>query len=311
MAKRLKCYDSIAGYGVSGAGKTTQGSELARHIRKVLGPDKVLRLASANANGWGVIQPDIDAGYIIPTWVPSRKHIIQTIDRFTKGWWPADPEDPESPLLPPDRQPDLAKVGGTMFDSGTDFADLIMRYALGRESEKGSTFKIAAEAASHTYYDGEANDATGYASAARGHYGADQNRMEQFICQSRDIPNQFIYWTFLEDRGKDPVTKSPVYAPDVIGSAINGKVPSWFGRTVRLAVTFDAEGKARRAMFLHNHYYPGDPIPYLANVRDYWKFPLPDFMTGAEVSLFTLYEKLSENYKRAVEAQSTPRKDKA
>ena len=303
MAKKLKCLESVAVYGVSGAGKTTQIEELARWVRHILGPDKVVRLVSANADGWSVIQPAVDAGHIIPTWVPSRDHLIQTMDRFTRGWWPEDPSDPASRLLPPREQKNLEKVGGTAFDSGTDFADLLMRYALGREGDPKDTFRFAAQAAAHTYKDGPNNDATGYAVSAQGHYGSDQNRMEQFITQSRDIPNQFVLWTFLEDRGKDTVTKTPVYAPDVIGSALNSKVPSWFGRTVRLSKHLMENGKTVRRMWLHNHYQKGDPIPYLANVRDHWKFPLPDYFETDEkkdeVSLFHLYEKLHESYERA------------
>jgi len=304
VVKQMKCLESIAAYGISGAGKTTQIEELARVVRHVLGDDKVVRLVSANADGWTVIKPAVDAGYIVPTWLPARPHIIQTMDRFTRGWWPADPEDPESPMLQPSQQKDLARVGGTAFDSGTDFADLIMRYALSKEAQKGSTFKMAAQDAVRTYYDGHDKDLTGYASSSMSHYGADQNRMEQFITQSRNIPNQYIMWTFLEDRGKDTVTKVPVYAPDVIGSALNGKVPSWFGRTVRLSKHPMNDGRVVRRMWLHNHYQQGDPVPYLANVRDHWKAPLPDYLETNdkqdEVSLYTLYEKLSESHAKVM-----------
>lgn len=302
-----KCIESIAVYGASGTGKTTQGEELARLVRSLLGEDKVVRLASANADGWSVIQPAVDLGYIVPLWVPSRENLIQTIDRLTRGWWPLHPDDPKSPMLPPDKQADLAKVGGTIFDSGTDFADLIMRYALGREAQPGSTFKLAAESASHVYKDGDKGDETGYAASSKGMYGSDQNRMEQCMNQSKDIAGQFIMWTFLEDKGKDQVTKAAVYAPDVIGSAINGKVPSWFGRTVRLSMHLTDKGVVRR-MWLKNHFQAGDPVPYLANVRDHWMAPLPTYLEGRDVSLFTLYTKLQESYKKATEIQLAAKK---
>lgn len=301
--RRSKCKESICVYGITGVGKTTQTELLVEVVRQVLGPEKIVRLASANADGWSVIQPSVDSGKVKPCWVQSRKYPIQTIDRLTRGWWPADPDDPDSPLLPPDKQPDWETVGGVVFDSGTDYANWIMRDSLLREADSKGSYKIAAEAASHYYSDGATGDETRYASAARGHYGSDQNRMEQFIVQSKDIPDRFVMWTFLEDRGKDPVTKAPVYGPDVIGSAINGMVPSWFGRTVRISVRPPANkiGDPIRRMYLKNHFELGDPVPYLANVRDNVRALLPQYLEGREANLLTLYKRLSESYQRIKE----------
>jgi len=294
--KKSKAIETICISGIPGSGKTTQIGELVRVVQERLGPDKVVRLASANADGWGVITPSVENGDVVPLWVPARPYLIQTIDRLTRGWWPADINDPDSPMLPPEKQPDRGKVGATVFDSGTDYADIIMRYMLHREAQPRSTFRAAAEAAAHIYKDGATGEETGYAAAGRGHYGSDQNRLEQFINQSKDLPNQFVMWTFLIDKGKDTVTRAAVYAPDAIGTAINGKIPSWFGRTIHLSVNPKTK---KRQMWLHNHYDDGDPIPYLANVRDHWLAPLPDVLEGPEASLYVLYQKLGQSYEKA------------
>lgn len=293
--KQAKCIESVCVYSKSGEGKTTQIEFFSKVVRERLGEDKVVRLASANADGWSVIQPAVDMGWIAPLWVPARPYPIQTFDRLTQGWWPENPSDPASPLLPPAKQKDWGRVGGIAFDSGTDYADIVMRYMLAREAEPRSTFRAAAQAAANIYKDGAAEDETGYAAAAMGHYGSDQNRIDQFVNQSKNLEGKYILWTFLEDKGKDPVTKAAVYAPDVIGSALNGKVPSWFGRTVRLAV-YGLGAQKKRRMYLHNHYEPGDPVPYLANVRDHWMAPLPDFLENEAANLYELYKRLDKSY---------------
>jgi len=311
--KTAKAYETICIYGMPGVGKTSQITELVQLVKARLGADKIVRLASANADGWGVIQPSVDLGDVVPMWVPAFPWTIQVVDRLTKGWWPENPEDPASKMLPPAQQKDWAKVGAVVFDSGTDYADIIMRYMLNREAQPRSTFRGAAEGASHVYKDGAPaegstpGDETGYAAAGRGHFGSDQNRLEQFINQSKDIPDRFVMWTFLADKGKDTVTRTAVYGPDVIGSAINGKVPSWFGRTIHMTV--DPQTK-KRVMWLHNHYDAGDPVPYLANVRDHWQAPLADFLANEDARLTVLYKKLDESFakvKARTQAQGAPK----
>ena len=44
---------------------------------------------------------------------------------------------------------------------------------------------------------------------------------------------------------------------------------------------------------------PGDPIPYLANVRDHWLAPLPPYLEGKDVSIYVLYQRLAASYAQA------------
>jgi len=277
----LKCIESICIYGLTGAGKTTQAKEMARVIRKFVGEDKHMRLVSANADGWKVIQPAVDLGIVNPTWLLSRKEDRQWLyNRVTQGWWPLNPQDPESPLIPPHQQKDLAQVGGTFFDSGTDFADDMMSMGVKKEAAS-STYRMSASEPAHKYSEGPKGDEDSFGAPGKAHYGVVQNRIGDFIKQSRNLPNQFIIWTFLEDRGKDPSRGTPIYGPDLPGQALGGKVPSWFGRTIRLSSHLTSDGNVRR-MWLHNHYQQGDPVPYLANARDYIDAPLPLYFEDKE-----------------------------
>lgn len=316
MAK-TKCIDSICVHGSTGSGKTTLVESLSRVVRSRLGEDKIVRLYSANADGWGVIEPSVKLGHVVPLWVPGMivfyrlkkaqvdipVNSVYVIDKITKGWWPVDPDNPLSKWIPPEKQEEWEKVGAVVFDSGTDYADLIMRNALLKEAGTNKLMGIATQDGTNLYQDGipkevsEDGDEVTYLSAAQAHYGAVQNRIDQFINQSKNIPDVYVMWTFLTEKGKEKDQHRSVFGPDVIGTAINAKVPSWFGRTLNLM----ADKRGIRYLWLHEHEKDGDI--YMANVRESKDARLPDYLKDKEANLFTLYEKLDESVERAMEIQ--------
>lgn len=298
--RTARCKESICIYGISGAGKTTKIEEFALVVKHALGKDKIVRLASVSGGGWKCIQPSIDEGLIKPCWLRSRDYATYTIDKITKGWWPSDPEDPLSKLVPPDQQPDWPLVGGIAFETGTEMCNWIMEDGLEREAESGGKFRMGSEGASHIYKDGPAGEEEAYAAAAKAHYGATQNRIGQFINQSKDIEDRFVLWTFLEGKGKDPVFKQACYGPDVIGQALTGDVPSWFDRTLRIAVSVQAN-VITRSLFTNVHFEGNDPIPYLANARAPKQSPIPLALKGLDFDLFRFYELLTQSYAKARE----------
>ena len=298
--RTARCKESICIYGISGSGKTVKVAEFAEVVKAALGRDKIVRLASVSGGGWKSIQADIDEGLIRPCWLRSRDYATYTIDKITKGWWPVDPEDPASPLVPPDKQPDWPQVGGIAYETGTEMCNWMMEDGLEREAETGGAFHIGSEKASHVYKDGPTNDQEAYASAAKAHFGAVQNRIAQFINQSKDIEDRFILWNFLEGKGKDPVFKQACYGPDVIGTALTGDVPSWFDRTLRITVTMQGT-VVTRSLMTNVHFEAGDPIPYLANARSPKQCPIPTALRGADFDLYRFYELLTASYTKARE----------
>lgn len=295
-----KCLESWCLWGAGGSGKTTQASFIARLLRELFGEKAILRLASCNADGWQVIQPDVDDGYIQPLWMGGREYFLRFTRRLCQGWWPDDPTDPKSPLLPPDKQKGLENVKATMFDSGTDIARMVKRFTLDLEAKQPEFRVVRSEKggdAAHFYYDGPDDDKIGWATPSLYHYGSWQSYMEGVIVESKDIAGQFVIWTFLEDKGKDPVTQIPIYGPDIIGDKLSPYVPTWFGRTIHLVIG-KGEGDLvpPRRMYLRNHTLWGNPTQYLANVRDYWKNPLPLFLEGEEANMYSLYKKLQKSF---------------
>ncbi len=286
-----KCIMADLVYGMSDSGKTKQAEDLAVYIRRTMGRDKVLRLASCSGGGWGTVEGAVRAGLIKPTWLRDRQFPYEVVDLISQGYWPEDPENPESPLIAPKLQPDWATVGGIYIDGISEIAEWLMISST--ESEAAGKAKYSAESAVAKFKDG----ASSYSSPSRALYGVIQNHVTKCVYQSKGIPGVFVGWTALEMKGMDEEgTRTPVYGPDIIGKAKTAKAPSWFDNVLHLQRDA-ARGKASFRMYLTTH-FGDDKIPVHAKNRSHWKFPLPEYLEGERCSLRVFHELLDESYRK-------------
>jgi hypothetical protein len=286
-----KCIESILVYGISGAGKTTQGQELAKYINKKIG--KKLRLASCSGGGWTSIQPAIDAGIIEATYIRGRKFPVETVDKISKGFWPEHPDDPESPLIAPEKQKDWNEVGGLMNDSITESCEWMMSYI--NSQEAAGKIKISAQSAN--FRDGETN----YGTPSLAHYGNIQSRIADFIAQSKALRGIYILYTALELKATDDNSRLPLYGPDIVGKAKTAVAPAWFDNTLHLYLTGAGglkKGVVKHRMYLTTH-FEDDQIPYVAKNRGHFYAPLPEFLEGPQCSLAVFLELLAESHAKA------------
>lgn len=288
-----KCKESILIYGMSGAGKTTQAQELAKFINNRL--HKKLRLASCSGGGWTSIQPAIDAGIIVPTYIRSRKFPVETLDKISRGFWPEHPDDPESPLLPPERQRDWDDIGGLTNDSLTEGCEWMMSYI--NSQEAAGKIKISSQSAN--FKDGETN----YGSPSMAHYGNVQSRIADFVAQSKTLRDWYIMWTALELKATDDIARLPLYGPDIVGKAKTATACAWFDNTLHLYMTGAGglkAGTVQRRLYLTNH-FETDQIPYVAKNRGHFYAPLPEFLEGDKCSLAVFLQLLEESHTKAKE----------
>jgi hypothetical protein len=286
-----KCIESILIYGVSGAGKTTQIQELAKHVNKTMG--KRVRLACMSGGGWTSIQPAIDAGIIVPTYIRGRNFPIETMDKITRGYWPEHPDDPESPMLPPERQGNLVDIGGVAYDSITEACDWMMSYI--NSQEAAGRIKVSAQ--SSNYKDGQTN----YGSPSMAHYGNVQSRISDFIAQSKALRGVYIMWTALELKSTDDNSRLPLYGPDIVGKAKTASASAWFDNTLHLYLTGAGglkKGPIERRLYLTNH-FEDDQIPYVAKNRGHFYAPLPEFLAGRDCSVEVFLNLLAESHLKA------------
>jgi hypothetical protein len=286
-----KCLESLLVYGVSGAGKTTQGQELAKYISKKMG--KKLHLASCSGGGWTSIQPAIDAGIIDATYIRGRSFPVETMDKISRGYWPEHPDDPESPLIAPSQQKDWSDVGGEMFDSMTESCEWMMSYI--NSQEAAGKIKISAQSAN--FKDG----GTSYGSPSQAHYGNVQSRIADFVAQSKGLRGIYVLWTALELKATDDNSRLPLYGPDVVGKAKTAVACAWFDNTLHLYLTGAGglkKGTMQRRLYLTNH-FEDDQIPYVAKNRGHFYAPLPEYLEGDKCSLAVFLELLEESHAKA------------
>lgn len=292
-----KCRESLCVYGPSGVGKTTQVMELALYTRARFG--KATRLVSCTGGGWSSIQPAIDEGLVLPTFIADRLSPVETVDRLSKGWWPADPMDPSSPLVPPEKQPSFDGIGATAFDCGSEICEWFMQSMIAKEA--AGQIRMSTEGLAARFKDGDTN----YATPSRAHYGTIQNLIAAFIRQSKGLTDQYVLWTFLEQRGQDENTRVPVYGPAIIGQKKSDVAPAWFDDTLHLCFIPVMNNKSKeleneRRMYLTQHTVGDDPVPFLAKTRIPSGVKRPDFLVGSQ---FSMYQYLSILEKSNIEGR--------
>jgi len=288
-----KCLESTLVYGVSGSGKTTQVQELALWVENKTG--KKTRLVSASGGGWTSILPAVEAGLVIPTYIRGRSFPVETLNKMTQGWWPEDPNDPTSRLIPPEKQPDWNDIGGYAFDSMTECCEWMMSYLT--NAEAAGDFKISSQPMK--FKDGD----TFFGSPSMAHYGNIQTRISDFVTNSKGLRGMYVLWTALELKATDDNTRLPLYGPDVSGRAKTAIAPAWFDNTLHLYITGQGglkKGKATRKLFLTTH-FEDDQIPFVAKNRGHFSKPLPEFLEGENCSLFKFMQLLEKSQKEASE----------
>ena len=166
-------------------------------------------------------------------------------------------------------------VGAYMFDSGTALQEGVLNDMSGRAGrdelggEKGAINKIV----SGTLTLGSNN---------RAHYGFAQNRMYQWIKNTRTIPGQVIpaLFTFLERRATDDDKGGiPVYGPKIAGQAKTTDVPSWVGNCLHVSQEKDERGFDVHRLWLETHMNVNEGnVPHLAKTRVDQPGLLPRFL---------------------------------
>jgi hypothetical protein len=294
-------------YGRTGATKTSQVGRMAEYARDKYGLKT--RLVSADPNGWSTIDVLVEEGIVEPFLLTNtRKFPLETITRLTQGWWPADPKDEHSKLLPPtDSANKHAEVAAYGFEGLSTLSTLIMSDLLQRqdihipETPKESFVK---------------DDAMRWGFSGRAHYGFIQQRIYETVSTANHLPVAKVLWTAHETDAQDNSNRK-IYGPAVIGQALTGQCGAWFGAMLHLFLTprevevDDPVNKGKKIkvvrrvpmMYLREHVDPDDPYrtPFLAKPRGPYQL-WSEWADVMEPDIYQFYTKLDDMGARAIAA---------
>lgn len=281
-------------YGAGGLGKSTLGAQAAAWIYKTHG--KKTRVVNADGGGTkNAYAPLIDAGvaeiWNIDLWDESSTFYI--LEQASKGFWPEDLNEPNSPLVAPYREWKVCPscggdVGAKGFNLPKSCGSCKVSLAAGtfcrkaRElHEQFSDVGLVVFEGFTSYGDilmrrltdinpegGRVVQDLGFKITAPGmqHYGNAQTYLGKYVANSKVIPTDLVLWTALEHRGDDE--ESNVYGPKGPGKALTTACIPWFTDVLHLDGIPEMQGgriikdengleKVKRMLFLAPH-YPAD-----------------------------------------------------
>jgi len=237
----------------SGSGKTSFLGSICLWVSENR-PDRKCRLVTAeNYEG---LEPYEKAG-ILDVWnIAGCEHPFEMLNYACRGYWP----DEKGKLQPLKGRGDVAFQ---FFEGGSTFSDMLM-YKLSefggdgisigpgtRTNTKGDSADLI------SFKDGE----YGVGGNARSHYNIVQKEMRANIKATGGLPFPII-WTFHTVKATDGST--PIFGPQLTGSAATPKVQSWFSSLLHLHKT--PKDEHRLCLKQHTEKETG-PIPFKAVQR--------------------------------------------
>lgn len=214
---------TIAIYGDSGSGKSTQLGEMAKALFKR--ERKRTRIYGSDLGGHESITPLVDLGVI------EAVDVVQADDPWC--WLDAAVK----PTLSDD-------IGLVCYDSGTSCGEAILN-AIAKSTDKigqQTTQKFKAGSGATKLTIGLNNEA---------HYGLVQTFLLDKMWESSWITasGRDVAWTFGTHRGESSDSE-PLVGPKLPGKALTAAIPKWFNYTFRLVAIPVADSAPRHVLYL-------------------------------------------------------------
>jgi energy-coupling factor transporter ATP-binding protein EcfA2 len=214
---------TIALYGDSGSGKTTQAGEYAKFVRRTRGKNAVL--FSSDMGGFDSISSLVRLGVATPVELGPDDDPWIWIDEAVSG----------SGLS--------SDVGLVIFDSATSQSEALLSACAHSDWQIGQR-----PSQKFTVSRGKGNDKRNLVvpSNTDAHYGIVQSFMLDAIWKSTFLTRKGIdvIWTFSVHRSEEQ-DRTPILGPKLAGKALTAAIPKWFRYTFMLA-SIPVDGEAPR-----------------------------------------------------------------
>lgn len=233
--KWIECF-----YGQSGTGKSESIVAVLKRIYLETG--KTFRILVGDGSG-ATYAALVEAGLAEIVDYTTRDWPLSTMSQLCEGYWPADPLDPKSKMLPMSADT-FAKLGGYAIEGLSVGANYIMgdrkggfaaRAALGEKIAGDSPVQLIdleRNAGGNTI--AGTGPGLAFGGVTLGGYGHAQRRMLGFIEKSKGLPG-WVIWTAHERAGEDKVSGQKLIGPEVAGGALTASLSRYFNNTLHFA----------------------------------------------------------------------------
>ena len=344
MAKRIECY-----YGQSGTGK----SEAIAAVMKQIYEQDGLGARAIIGDGSKATYIDrglVDAGVVELCDYSVRPWPLTTFAYLCQGYWPADVEDPESPLVPP-KAGDLKKLGVFAVEGLSVGAQYIMGDIKGGLAEQaGRGIKIGQDSpvqSKDALFDKNGNaikgsgpkilDANGkpvdeiqsFGGNPVAHYGYAQRRLLANVERTKAFPN-IVIWTAHERGAQDKVSGEKLVGPEAAGEAMTSNLPRVFNNTLHFVTAQKKKAKVKDEhteqmitdldveyrVYTRDHFHPDGQyfVKYKAVTRGVSEaegMPLYFEHDTPGASILAFYQKVTDLQKARAAAIKAPKKSAA
>jgi hypothetical protein len=259
---------TLALYGLTHSGKSSQAAKVAKHIFDKSGL-KTLWFLYDEGDTPAEADAGIAAGYIIVQDMRMVPHPFHTANKIASGLVPQLNGQFDEKTLQAGGSFvafDYSTIGLVVVDSGTALADVMFKDL---SAKAAMNINIGGEGAMN-FKDGDAGwGTTMVGSSNRAHYGVVQTRMHDFISRMKQLSSRFgvmVIMTFAEDRGEQDSTKVTLIGPKTKGGAQTVLIPGWFKFTFRLVCLPGGQNKEPKHVLWTERHKDGG-IEALANRR--------------------------------------------
>jgi hypothetical protein len=217
---------------------------------------------------------------------------LTVMAKLCEGYWPADLEDPNSPLLPPTGDT-LKKIGVFAFEGLSVGAQYLMGDILGGLAEQsGRGVKIGQDSpvfSKDALLDKQGNPIKGtgpkvmkvdekgklveetetysYGGNPVAHYGYAQRRLLANVERTKAFPN-IVIWSAHERSTQDKVSGEKLVGPEAAGEAITANLPRVFNNTLHFVT---ASCKKEKKKDTHTEQMVTDlDVEYRVYTRDHF-----------------------------------------
>ena len=215
---------TIALYGDSGSGKTTQAGEYAKYVKKSTGGNSVL--FTSDLGGYDSIANLVKASIVRPVELEPKSDPWIYLDDAVNG----------SLLKEDDKL--------VIFDSGTSLGEALLHAC------SHSTFQIGQEKAQR-FAVSQGSRSLSVSTNGKAHYGVVQGFLLDAIWKSTWLTRKGVnvLWTFSVDRGEE-ADRTPILGPKLAGHALTAAMPKWFKYTWKITSVPRPDSTPTHRLFL-------------------------------------------------------------